>query len=167
MTAGRCHRQITDGCQLVDSHVEISDTLQLPFSLFLSSHLSHLFFFSHYLLLLLLLWHCEGKSCVLDTCGLFGSGSHSSRMMRHRDLIGFVKRKYTVVLIMLSVLTYPGARQVWRGKEITWAKVHQRKTHSKVHRKLIWHNQQTASLMSVCVYACGGGIFEWIGSDLH
>lgn len=86
MTAGRCHRQITDGCQLVDSHVEISDTLSVspPPSLFLFP--SFTLFFSRYVLRLALLWHCEGESSAPATCGLFGSGSHSSRMMRRRNI---------------------------------------------------------------------------------
>lgn len=142
MTAGKCHRQTTDGCQLVDSHVEISDTLSLP--LLCSSHHSHWAFF-FFLLFLPLFCHCEGKSSVLTTCGLFGLGSLSRKLMRCRDISGFVKRKYSLVLIMLSALTYPSAR----GKEIT--RVHQRNTHSKVHIKLIRHNQKTASLTSMCV----------------
>lgn len=75
MTAGRCHRQITDGCQLVDSHVVISDTLSLLPSFSFSLPIFYtVFFFSLYHLCLPLLWHSEGESSAPVTCGLFGLG---------------------------------------------------------------------------------------------
>lgn len=79
------------------------------------------------------------------------SGCHPSRGPRDRNFFGFVKGKYSVAADRSNARPlsscYRGPREVSALSQINksqWIKAHQRRARSKVHMKLIWHNQLTA-----------------------
>ncbi len=142
MTAEGCHWRITDGCQLVSSPEVINLSLSPPISFFRCLYPLLSFFLS-----------------VLPAAALWGwavlpsesSGCHPSRGLRDWNFCGFVEGKYSVAPDRSNARPlsscYRGPSETSALSQINksqWIKAHQRRARSKVHMKLIWHNQLTA-----------------------
>ncbi len=148
MTAEGCHWRITDGCQLVSSpeviNLSLGPSLSLPYfilSLFVSSSV-----------LLSLRPSC---CCIVRvSCPSLpseSSGCHPSGGQRDWNFCGFVEGKYSVAPDRSNAWPlsscYRSPSETSTLSQINksqWIKAHQRRTPSKVHMKLIWHNQLTA-----------------------
>lgn len=144
MTAEGCHWRITDGCQLVSSPEVINLSLSLPYFILLLSASSSV--------LLSLRPSC---SCVVRvSCPSLpskSSGLHPSGGPRDWNFCRFVEGKYSMApdrFNAQSLLScYRGPHETSALSKINksqWIKAHQRRALSKVHMKLIWHNQLTA-----------------------